>query len=326
MLLTLSVKTAILVILLCVVSLLAFVPGPDRIRWLQRSRLLLTSRDSLCSLKAGIRAISFDTSGKSAAETRLLRRMRLIDRADDQTELWETPFGQFWIPKDNVGSLAYLLTEVERRVNGDGERGVVVVTSGRPQEVDGGATRSTRLRRLAVLRPLKVVITNMAEAEAFEVEVAKTLEVDQAGPYAAWLNLHRDWFQANCVRTVWTERVLVNGELGYAGTADLLVEHQEHGLTLVDYKTQGVKPGYKARAYSSWCQQLAAYRRAIGHPIACLSVVVNSTEPSAPVEHLWSEEELRAGLESFEAALVIWRNEKNYDPRVPLVEGSLVVA
>ena len=146
-------------------------------------------------------------------------------------------------------------------------------------------------------------------------QVAKTLEVDQAGPYAAWLNLHRDWFQANCVRLVWTERVLVNTELGYAGTADLLVEHQAHGLTLVDYKTQGVKAGYKVRAYGSWCQQLAAYRRAIGKPMACMNVIVNSVEPSAPVEHLWSEDELRAGLESFEAALVIWRNEKNYDPR-----------
>jgi hypothetical protein len=156
--------------------------------------------------------------------------------------------------------------------------------------------------------------------------VAKTLEVDQAAPYAAWLNLHRDWFQANCVRVVWTERVLVNTALGYAGTADLLMEHQQHGLTLVDYKTQGVKPGYKARAYSSWCQQLAAYRRAIGNPpspngygaaraVGCLSVIVNSAEPSAPVEHLWTEEELRVGLESFEAALVIWRNEKGYDPR-----------
>lgn len=153
--------------------------------------------------------------------------------------------------------------------------------------------------------------------------VANTLEVDPTGPYAAWLNLHRDWFQANCVRMVWTERVLVNSELGYAGTADLLVEHQEHGLTLVDYKTQGVKPGYKARAYSSWCQQLAAYRRAIGQPMACLSVIVNSAEPSAPVEHLWSEEELRTGLESFEAALVIWRNEKGYDPREKLKPETL---
>ncbi len=49
--------------------------------------------------------------------------------------------------------------------------------------------------------------------------------------------------------------------------------------------------------------------------MACMNVIVNSTEPATPVEHLWSEEELRAGLESFEAALVIWRNEKGYDPR-----------
>src|SRR5215471_16843254 len=125
-------------------------------------------------------------------------------------------------------------------------------------------------------------------------QVAKTLEVDPAGPYSAWLNLHRDWFQANCVRVLWTERVLVNAELGYAGTADLLVEHQAHGLTLVDYKTQAMRPrdcgsagprdhrttgpqdcgaerekrrAVQPRVYSSWCQQLAAYRRALGRPV-----------------------------------------------------------
>jgi hypothetical protein len=160
-------------------------------------------------------------------------------------------------------------------------------------------------------------------------QVAKSLEVDPAGPYAAWLNLHRDWFQANCVRVVWTERVLVSSELGFAGTADLLVEHQSYGLTLVDYKTQGVKPGpggrpSAPRVYGSWCQQLAAYRRAIGKPIACMSVIVNSTEPSELVERPWTEEELRAGLESFEAALVIWRNEKGYDPRRASNQSSVI--
>ena len=152
-------------------------------------------------------------------------------------------------------------------------------------------------------------------------QVARTLEVDPAGPYAAWLNHQRAWFQANCVRLVWTERVLVNGELGYAGTADLLIEHQQHGLTLVDYKTQGVKPGNSARAYGSWCQQLAAYRRAIGQPMTCMNVIVNSTEPAAMVEHVWSEEELQAGWESFEAALVIWRHEKGYNPGAAPVEA-----
>jgi hypothetical protein len=151
--------------------------------------------------------------------------------------------------------------------------------------------------------------------------VARTLEVDPAGPCAAWLDQYRAWFQANCVRLVWTERVLVNAELGYAGTADLLIEHQEYGLTLVDYKTQSLKPGPNGqtargpRAYPSWCQQLAAYRRAVGKPVTCLNLIVNSAEPCAPVERLWSLDEVVAGWESFEAALVIWRNEKQYDPR-----------
>jgi len=34
---------------------------------------------------------------------------------------------------------------------------------------------------------------------------------------------------------------------------------------------------------------------------------------------------LRVGLESFEAALVLWRNEKGYDPRLAPVPGALPV-
>src|SRR6516164_2976736 len=30
-------------------------------------------------------------------------------------------------------------------------------------------------------------------------QVARSLEVDQTGPYAAWLEHYRAWFQANCV-------------------------------------------------------------------------------------------------------------------------------
>ena len=77
--------------------------------------------------------------------------------------------------------------------------------------------------------------------------VATSLEVDPADPLAAWLNLYRDWFQANCVRVIWSERVLVNPELGYAGTADLLMEHQAHGLTLVDLKSAGREGGRRGR-------------------------------------------------------------------------------
>ncbi len=151
------------------------------------------------------------------------------------------------------------------------------------------------------------------------VLVAKSIEVDPAGPCAAWLDHYRAWFQANCLRLVWTEQVLVNAEAGYAGTADLLMEHRAYGLTLVDLKTQQVKgPGGrppKARAYPSWGYQLAAYRRAIGEKVACMNLIVNSVEPGPPIEHLWSQEELERAWKVFEAAQVIWRTEKGYDPR-----------
>src|SRR5512134_1075871 len=105
--------------------------------------------------------------------------------------------------------------------------------------------------------------------------VAQTLEVDPQDPIAPWLRLYRAWFQSNALSVVWTERALVNLSLGYAGTADLLIQHPVHGLTLVDIKSQGVKvlaDGHqaKATAYKRWCYQLAAYRCALGEPVACL--------------------------------------------------------
>lgn len=144
--------------------------------------------------------------------------------------------------------------------------------------------------------------------------VAHTLEVDREDPMGPWLCLYRDWYQANATSVTWTERALVNLDLGYAGTADLLIEHPVYGLALVDLKTQGVKPGGKANAYKSWCYQLAAYRRALGQPVACMNLVINSREPGVPVEHVWSEEELERGWIAFEAARTLWTVEKNYDP------------
>lgn len=144
--------------------------------------------------------------------------------------------------------------------------------------------------------------------------VAHTLEVDPAHPAAAWLRLYRDWFQANALTVHWTEKVLVHQEWGFAGTADLLIEHAVHGLTLVDFKTTKIKAGVKAKPYSTWCYQLAAYRRALGQPVRCLNLIVNSLEPAAPIEHVWSESDTARGWAAFEAARRLWCIEKRYDP------------
>jgi hypothetical protein len=144
--------------------------------------------------------------------------------------------------------------------------------------------------------------------------VARTLEVDPAHPAAAWLGHYRDWFQTKVRRVHWTEKVLVHQEWGYAGTADLLIEHVVHGLTLVDFKTTKIKAGAKVKPYSTWCYQLAAYRRALGQPVRCVNLIINSLEPAAPIEHVWSEGEVARGGAAFEAARRLWSIEKNYDP------------
>ena len=154
--------------------------------------------------------------------------------------------------------------------------------------------------------------------------VAQTLEVDAEHPAAGWLKHYRCWYQGNALALRWTERVLVHPEGCYAGTADLLIEHPVHGLTLVDLKTMKIKPGAKPTPYKSWCYQLAAYRVALlsspgfdttrGEPVRCMNLIVNSNEPAAPVEHLWSEDEIQVGWQAFMAAHRLWCIEKNYAP------------
>lgn len=146
--------------------------------------------------------------------------------------------------------------------------------------------------------------------------IAHTLEVDPKHPAAEWLRHYRDWYQANTLGLRWTEKILVQPEWGYAGTADLLIEHAVHGLTLVDLKTTKVKASEKAKPYKSWCYQLAAYRRALGEPVKCMNLIVNSNEPSPPIEHVWPEDEIERGWRAFESAWNLWVIEKGYDPAV----------
>ena len=155
--------------------------------------------------------------------------------------------------------------------------------------------------------------------------VAKTLEVDRQHPAADWLAHYRVWYQGNAALLNWTERVLVNRSLGYAGTADLFIEHVVHGPVLVDLKTMKclrTATGAPAtpKPYKSWCYQLAAYRKALGQPVKCMNLIVNSVESSAPIEHLWSDAEMELGEAAFDAAHRLWVIEKGYDPTVTVVD------
>ena len=85
-----------------------------------------------------------------------------------------------------------------------------------------------------------------------------------------------------------------------------------------------IKPGAKAAPYKSWCYQLAAYRKALllspglGAPdhqrVTCMNLIVNSNEPSIPIEHVWTNAEMELGEAAFDAAHKLWTIEKGYDP------------
>jgi len=148
--------------------------------------------------------------------------------------------------------------------------------------------------------------------------IARGGEVSPGNPAAEWLGKYREWLRRESHKVRWVERVLVHRSLGYAGTADLLMDHRQHGLTLVDIKTTRIR-GAKPPAYSGWGYQLAAYRMALAAesdpgPTRCMSIVVDSLAPCEPQEYLWPEERMSLACEAVRAALTLWTIERQYDP------------
>lgn len=127
-----------------------------------------------------------------------------------------------------------------------------------------------------------------------------------------WMEYYSAWRDASIVRFIASEEVVVGA--GYAGRYDLLAEHAEHGVVLVDYKTQKIKPGGKPNWYESWACQLAAYRAGARRKCHCLSLVIDSAKAAPPIERLWTDKELHDGLEIFLAAKTIWQRQRGYSP------------
>lgn len=126
-----------------------------------------------------------------------------------------------------------------------------------------------------------------------------------------WMVNYDTWRRNNLTTHFSSEKVVVG--IGFAGRYDLFAEHSEHGACLIDFKTQNMKGG-KANFYEVWGSQLAAYRLAMSVSCHCLSVVMDSNQPSAPVEKLWTEQEISDGLEIFLCAKTIWQKQRGYTP------------
>lgn len=125
--------------------------------------------------------------------------------------------------------------------------------------------------------------------------------------YAAYL----PWHTANVDTDIGSEVKMADPVIGVAGTVDRIVMHRQHGLTILDYKTQKVKAG-KAAFYDSFPRQLSfyagAYRRKHGILPRIMSLVIDSQVPSAPYEKLYTPEEQEDAYREFLCHAWLWCN------------------
>lgn len=150
-----------------------------------------------------------------------------------------------------------------------------------------------------------------------------------------WLKYAEEWFRQNIVSVYAVEAVMVDFETRTAGKTDLIAEHRYHGLVILDWKTQDVKKRDRETGrpvpvfYDKWCGQLGRYRSSIlanppdtfpaGLDIStakCMNVVFDSREPAEPVEHVWSEDDIRMENAKFVIASQYYELDRGYVPSV----------
>ena len=95
-------------------------------RFSKEARLLLLvaqGRSPVCSItdaiKGGLGGLEQEATVKVLAEG-----SRIVEERPDGLMLWDTPDGQFWIPKGTGDSLLFVLAEQRREIYGSGPNGV----------------------------------------------------------------------------------------------------------------------------------------------------------------------------------------------------------
>jgi hypothetical protein len=141
--------------------------------------------------------------------------------------------------------------------------------------------------------------------------------------YIEYYDLAAKYFEKNILHIHHREIMLADPRIGVAGRMDAICEHRDHGLVMIDYKTQQFRQKNKsgprkAGYYSSWPRQLAAgryfYWLKTGVWVKCLSVAIDSHEAGLYEEKLWSDEEIETAYVEFMAHCFLYFTEKKYWP------------
>jgi hypothetical protein len=110
------------------------------------------------------------------------------------------------------------------------------------------------------------------------------------------------------------EKVVVNAAMGYAGTADIILEDG----SIVDFKTKDFKGKTEAKPDFTHCMQCAAYFVAAnGHEAfsPCRNIYLDRNIPGVTFVKEWTPEELAKGWEAFQACITLYRLTTGYDAR-----------
>lgn len=126
------------------------------------------------------------------------------------------------------------------------------------------------------------------------------------------------WILSKQIKVHACEKILVDAEHGYAGTADLLFKYGDagQGCGVIDFKTRKSKEGEKMRAWDTEPLQLAAYSNTAWGRDALpncqiANILISTTEPGRfeVVKHAEPDKH----FEAFLSALKLWRYMKKYD-------------
>lgn len=114
---------------------------------------------------------------------------------------------------------------------------------------------------------------------------------------------------------VWAcERVVVSGQMGYAGTSDCIL----YDGSILDFKTKDFKGKDEATPSFEHAMQLAAYSVAWHQRDAfppCHNIYFDRNVPGKIFVKTWTPQELAEGWEAFKACQVLYRITKGYDAR-----------
>tara|TARA_A100001037_G_scaffold262802_1_gene252651 strand:- start:13142 stop:13924 length:783 start_codon:yes stop_codon:yes gene_type:complete len=150
-------------------------------------------------------------------------------------------------------------------------------------------------------------------------DILKGQQHDSTSRYAGWI---QDYKARNILRTRSTEVVvsIETPQIAFAGRVDAIVEHQEVGLSVLDWKSTKVPRSTSGKANPKWYDtyliQLAAYSYAIDGQPTPISVVVDTRpdDKSGLHEKIWNPIEVERGWKIFNLLYRLWCIEKKYEP------------